>query len=1117
MKFTQFTLPLVSFSIFTAGTLSADEVSQQFNKAALWESYGEVKAEGKNLTAVKSGDTLISNIPGQLNRRKAPFLQSKDKFKDLHMKMEFMVPKGSNSGVYFMGRYEIQILDSFGKAKIGSWDLGGLYERHDDEKNPPAFEGVAPKVNAAKAPGEWQTMEVIFRAPRFSADGSKTHHAKFVKVLINDQLVHENQVAKGPTRSSAFMNESAAPESIFIQGDHGPIAIRNVELKALELSTDAEPVLAGAEATPLDELGKPMVNMVELGKQIFAAKGCVECHGVAEGMVKTGPSQWGIFTPNAKETEVYQAAEGKKIKVKADVKYLTDSLRRPTEELSIMPDGKNYMPIMPPYDFKAISDEEILALHSYLISLNPKEVAGPSVVWKKKLAAKYDINTDAIAIWVKEFPRIERVDMGENVSGRAYHVGLPGDLNYSFDPRSMAIAQIWDGPFLRKEDQVSRGRGAGQKGFKHRIYSDLDNLFQAYDAKGNLVDLTFASPAKLADEAQSKKFLADKSDFLAEVRKFPAKFLGVETPKQQVPKFSYSVGENEIDIVFNITKAMQIEATFNMNLKSEQQFFIPKQGLQDAKVSVGTISDGKWIVPAGQHKGVTFTAGLPKIEGGLYTSDITATESYAPQELKWTKSTKAALLDPAYEIQDGSAPKDPFGRDLVFEPLGIEFYKDQVFVSTRTAGVWKIVDNKWHLFAEGAYESIGMVVNSENDIVIGEKPGLTRLIDQDGDNWSEKRINLTDQFRFNGDYHEYVHGPIKWNGKYLFILNLGNEVAGMYKAGGAWMGTVGGLRGWMLSSDEKGNTEIFASGFRSPAGLTLSPNNEVVYTENQGEYVGTSKIFKVQKDKFYGNPTGLLDIPGMNVDSPETKWAAVKDKREKPVVLLPHGKVMNSPGSPEYLTDKFTFGPFENQMFLGDQTKSNIYRIDTEVVDGQEQGVAMPFAENLKSGAMRLRFDPADSSLWIGQTGRGWQASGGSEYALQRIVFDPKATVNAIKTVRVTKDGFEIHFTQPQEKTDDFGNISCASWYYSNSQEYGSPARDQRQEKILSRTWNDTKTVCTISIENFHVPKSEPTDIPESSSSSRVYFIDLEKTPFAQKSVPQFAKAYYTLHKIPQK
>ena len=1117
MTIPQLTSILVSFSCLASGTLQADELSQQFKKEAKWKLIGQVKPVGKELNTVKPGDALLANIILKGNRKRIPFLQTKEKFQDLHMKLEFMIPKGSNSGVYFMGRYEIQILDSFGRKKAGAGDMGGLYQRYDEERNPKGFEGVAPLVNAAKAPGEWQTMEVIFRAPRFAKDGSKTHHAKFEKVLVNGKLVHENQVAKGPTRSSKFINESAAAESIYIQGDHGPIAIRKIELKPLTLSTDGEPILTGAEATPLDEKGNLMVNIVDLGEKIFVAKGCIECHAVEEGVIKAGPSQYGIFTLKGKEIEVLEVAEGHKLKRLATIEYLKDSLRRPSEILSIKADGTSHLPVMPPYSYKILNDDDISSLHSYLVTLNPKSEAGPDVIWKEQPSAKYELEKDNIAIWIKGFPRLERVDMGENVSGRAYHVGLPGDLNYSFDPRSMAIAQVWDGPFMRKQDQVGRGKGAGEKGFKSRVYTDLENLFQAYDSEGKLVDLTFASPERLNDATQSKKFLEDTSDFLAVVRAFPAKFLGVETPKQKVPRFSYSVGDNKIDLELNITKAMQLEANFGLSLKSEQQFFIPKKGLQDIKVSVGEIREGKWIVPAGEHASVTFTAGLPKLAGGLYTSDIAATESYAPQQLKWTKSTKAARLLKGYQIEDGSAPKDPFGRGLVFEPLGIEFYKDQAFVTTRTAGIWKIVDNKWHLFAEGTYESLGMVVNSESDIVIGEKAGLTRLIDKDGDNWSEKRINITDQFRFNGDYHEYLHGPIKHDGKYIFSLNLGNQVAGMYKAGGAWMGTVGGLRGWMLSCDEDGNTEIFASGVRSPAGLSLSPKNEIVYTENQGEYVGTSKLFKVKKGKFYGNPTGLLDIPGLNVNSPESKWDAVKDSRELPVVLLPHGYVMNAPGSPEFLTDKITFGPFQDQMFVGDQTRSNIYRVSTEVVDGQEQGVAMPFAEDLKSGVMRLRFDPADSSLWIGQTGRGWGSRGGNEFALQRIVYDSKAPVNAIKTVRAKKDGFEIHFTQAQENTDDYGGLECSSFFFANSEAYGSKAHGKRQEKISKHTWNTDKTVCHITLENFSADIGEGSGIANSSDSSRVYFIDLEKTPFAKKSEPKFAKAYYTLHKIPKK
>src|SRR6266540_1501007 len=113
-------------------------------------------------------------------------LYTEEKFGDCTIEVEFMVPKGSNSGVYVMGEYEVQILDSYGKKKVGPGDLGGLYG------------AAAPKVNASKKPGEWQKFVIDFRAPRFE-DGKKVGNAKFVKVTLNDEVIHENVEMKGPT------------------------------------------------------------------------------------------------------------------------------------------------------------------------------------------------------------------------------------------------------------------------------------------------------------------------------------------------------------------------------------------------------------------------------------------------------------------------------------------------------------------------------------------------------------------------------------------------------------------------------------------------------------------------------------------------------------------------------------------------------------------------------------------------------------------------------------------------------------------------------------------------------------------------------------------------------
>jgi hypothetical protein len=148
---------------------------------------------------------------------------------DCELHVEFCVPKESNSGVYLQGRYEVQILDSFGKKDLTSGDCGGLYERPEKGVG---FQGKAPSVNASKAPGEWQTFDITFRAPRFDKDGKKTENARFVKVVHNGRTIHENVEVDGPTRSAAFPDEKALGP-LMLQGDHGPVAFRNLRLKPL--------------------------------------------------------------------------------------------------------------------------------------------------------------------------------------------------------------------------------------------------------------------------------------------------------------------------------------------------------------------------------------------------------------------------------------------------------------------------------------------------------------------------------------------------------------------------------------------------------------------------------------------------------------------------------------------------------------------------------------------------------------------------------------------------------------------------------------------------------------------------------------------------------------------
>lgn len=172
----------------------------------------------------RSGNVLVNGLIKDIS---IPYLFTVESFGNVRVELEFMIPKGSNAGVYLMGRYEVQILDSYGKEKVGTGDLGGIYASRDKSK-PQGKQwsgGSRPLVNAAKAPGRWQKMEIVFRAPQFNSEGEKITDAHFDSVHINGQLVQKNAICDYPTASHPLPGE-VATGPIAIQGDHGPIAIR---------------------------------------------------------------------------------------------------------------------------------------------------------------------------------------------------------------------------------------------------------------------------------------------------------------------------------------------------------------------------------------------------------------------------------------------------------------------------------------------------------------------------------------------------------------------------------------------------------------------------------------------------------------------------------------------------------------------------------------------------------------------------------------------------------------------------------------------------------------------------------------------------------------------------
>jgi Domain of Unknown Function (DUF1080) len=199
---------------------------------AAWYEAGDAKPDPKDpkkLVPLEGRGVILNGQNGRTRN-----LLSKTEFGDIEAHFEFMVPKGSNSGIKFEGLYEIQLFDSYGVTKLTANNCcGGVYPRAELlPKYHYLDEGVPPRVNAAKPFGQWQTLDVIFHAPRFDAQGKKTADARLVKVVLNGQVIHEDVALKTPT-GHAWHNKEVTKGPILLQADHGPVAFRNIRVRPL--------------------------------------------------------------------------------------------------------------------------------------------------------------------------------------------------------------------------------------------------------------------------------------------------------------------------------------------------------------------------------------------------------------------------------------------------------------------------------------------------------------------------------------------------------------------------------------------------------------------------------------------------------------------------------------------------------------------------------------------------------------------------------------------------------------------------------------------------------------------------------------------------------------------
>ncbi len=477
------------------------------------------------------------------------------------------------------------------------------------------------------------------------------------------------------------------------------------------------------------------------------------------------------------------------------------------------------------------------------------------------------------------------------------------------------------------------------------------------------------------------------------------------------------------------------------------------------------------------------------------------------------RMTRLLPLLIALSIAATAAAQIPAGYRLVDVPLppgavtvlGLCHKPDGTLaIVTWEGAVWEYRAKEWTRFADNLMEPNGIYWDvKEKAYYVAQKPELTRLVDDNDDGQCDRYECVTDAFGVSGRYHEYHFGPV--------VDSLGRKYASLNLAargdftvpdgkpqgvGGGNMAYNAPYRGWVYRSDRPGHFQPLASGFRSPCGIGMSPQDELFITDNQGDWVADCCLYHIREGNFYGHPASLPGRPDFTKEKVSSMTAADFAKlRTLPAVWYPREIIANTPGSPIWDTTGGKFGPFEGQIFVGDQRQSNHFRNGVEMVGGDYQGWCVDFLRGTKSGPVKMSFDP-QGRLWSAQVGRGWFSKGGERTALQYVEWDGRTVPFASQSASLTKTGFKVAFTRPLgEQITPVVN----SWHYHYYSTYGSPRVDEQTLPVSNVALsNDRKTA------SFDAPLTP----------GKIYALAFPEQSDSEGARLDFDTLFYTLNKL---
>ena len=393
----------------------------------------------------------------------------------------------------------------------------------------------------------------------------------------------------------------------------------------------------------------------------------------------------------------------------------------------------------------------------------------------------------------------------------------------------------------------------------------------------------------------------------------------------------------------------------------------------------------------------------------------------------------------------------PIPQHIVLEAGALEFLPDgKLAVGTRRGEIYLIDkpltenpdDINYTRFATGLHEILGLAWR-DGWFYCVHRPEVTRIKDANGDGKADVFETVSDGWGITGDYHEYAFGSKFDKDGYLWVpLCLTGSFSSQTL-----------FRGWCLRVSVDGKTVPTCSGIRSPGGVGSNAAGDMFYSENQGPWNGACSLKWLKPGAFLGHPIGNKwyaaagNVMGKEPPEPQSGSRMMVEAKkipqlEPPAVYFPYGKMGQSASGVACDISGGNFGPFKEQLFVGDQTHSTVMRVFLERINGHYQGACFPFRGGFGSGSLSLLFAP-DGSLLVGGTNRGWGSRGSQPYALERLIWAGK-TPFEVQEMRAKRNGFELTFTQPVDLATaaDPGAYRLSTYTYIYQVQYGSPEVD---------------------------------------------------------------------------